>query len=231
VSHIHFVGGEKGGVGKSVVARVLSQRLIDRELPFAAIDADTSHGTLARSYGSYTQKVDLENLSSADEIMNRALGGERRVIVDLPAQSMKHLQHWFDSADIVRFAAELGLRITIWHVTDGGFDSVSDLERMLASFGSQFSYVIVKNHGRSRNFTQLDGSSAIAHLESLGAKFVEFPELESTVMYKIDRIGSSFWAAVNNSEGEFTLTPMERQRVRSWLSRCTEQIDSLGEAF
>jgi hypothetical protein len=231
VSHIHFVGGEKGGVGKSVVARVLSQRLIDQGLPFAAIDADTSHGTLARSYGSYTQKVDLEELSSADEIMNRALGDERRVIVDLPAQSMKHLQHWFDSADIVRFAAELGLRITLWHVTDGGFDSISDLQRMLESFGSPFSYIIVKNRGRSSNFSQLESANIVAQFETLGAKVIELPELEPTVMYKIDRQGLSFWAAVNNSEGEFTLTPMERQRVRSWLNRCTDQIDSLAEAF
>ena len=50
VSTIHFVGGEKGGVGKSVIARLLSQWFIDRSVPFAAIDADRSHGTLLAQY-------------------------------------------------------------------------------------------------------------------------------------------------------------------------------------
>ena len=106
MSHIHFIGGEKGGVGKSVVARVLTQRLLDLNLPLAAADADSSHGTLARSYAQYTQRVNLEDCSSADEIMNRAMADERRVIVDLPAQSLRHLQNWFEGAAIMRFARE-----------------------------------------------------------------------------------------------------------------------------
>jgi cellulose biosynthesis protein BcsQ len=42
---IHFIGGEKGGVGKSVCARLLSQYLLDRELSFRGFDADSSHQT------------------------------------------------------------------------------------------------------------------------------------------------------------------------------------------
>src|SRR5579862_4919705 len=98
MSQIYFVGGEKGGVGKSVVARLLAQWCVDRAAPFAAIDADSSHGTLLRSYGDFTQPVDLEVFSSADEIVNRALGAERTVVVDLPAQSGRLLERWIESA-------------------------------------------------------------------------------------------------------------------------------------
>ena len=31
---VHFIGGEKGGVGKSMTARVLAQYYIDHERPF-----------------------------------------------------------------------------------------------------------------------------------------------------------------------------------------------------
>lgn len=231
MSHIHLIGGEKGGVGKSVVARVLTQRLLDLNLPFAAADADSSHGTLARSYAQYTQRVDLEDCASADEIMNRAMADERRVIVDLPAQSLHDLQNWFESADIVRFAKELELRITLWHVTDGGFDSVTDLQRTLNLLGSQLSYVVVKNHGRASDFSQFEESPAKHSLLQLDGKILELPVLESATMYKIDRFGSSFWAAVNNSDGEWVLTPMERQRVRVWLERCNQQLDMLVDAI
>jgi len=48
MSSLNFIGGEKGGVGKSVVARVLAQYFIDNELPFTGFDTDRSHTTFTR---------------------------------------------------------------------------------------------------------------------------------------------------------------------------------------
>ena len=50
MANIHFIGGEKGGVGKSVVARVLAQYFIDHNHPFLGFDTDRSHGALMRFY-------------------------------------------------------------------------------------------------------------------------------------------------------------------------------------
>ena len=57
MSQIHFIGGEKGGVGKSLVSRVLAQYFIDRGLPFLGFDTDRSHGALLRFYGDYASPV------------------------------------------------------------------------------------------------------------------------------------------------------------------------------
>ena len=129
MSTVHLVGGEKGGVGKSVVARLLSQLFIDRGAGFAALDADQSHGALLRSYTEFTQPVDLSRLESADQILDRALGADRRVVVDLPAQSHRALRRWIDATDVLTYAREMDVRLVLWHVTDGGFDSVSELKR------------------------------------------------------------------------------------------------------
>ena len=40
MSNIHFIGGEKGGVGKSLLARVLAQYMIDKQLPFLGFDTE-----------------------------------------------------------------------------------------------------------------------------------------------------------------------------------------------
>ena len=53
MSTIHLIGGEKGGVGKSVVARLLAQYMIDHEIPFTGFDTDRSHGSLLRFYSDY----------------------------------------------------------------------------------------------------------------------------------------------------------------------------------
>ena len=49
LTNIHLIGGEKGGVGKSMVARLLAQYLIDQSIPFLGFDTDKSHGALIAS--------------------------------------------------------------------------------------------------------------------------------------------------------------------------------------
>ncbi|MEN9580624.1 MAG: hypothetical protein RJA70_3633 [Pseudomonadota bacterium] len=228
MSHIHLVGGEKGGVGKSVVARLLAQRFIDADLPFAAIDADVSHGALLRYYGEYTQAVDLEQQASADSIMDRALGADRSVLVDLPAQSVRLLLRWLEGADVLSFARQLQVGVTFWFVTDGGFDSARQFETLLATFGDQMNYVAVKNHGRGRDFSQFDMADGMRRLTALGGKVLELAELEPSTMYAIDRCGSSFWAAANNADGPHALAPLQRQRARLWLAQQNRRIDALN---
>jgi hypothetical protein len=49
-------------------------------------------------------------------------------------------------------------------------------------------------------------------------------------MYKVDRLGSSFWGAVH-SNAEGGLKPLERQRVRLWLERSYVQLETLRDAL
>jgi hypothetical protein len=225
MSTVHLVGGEKGGVGKSVVARLLVQTFIDRGLPFAALDADQSHGALVRSYAEFTQRVELERLDSADQILDRALGADRLVVVDLPAQSHRALRRWIDATDVLSYAREMNVRIVLWHVTDGGFDSVAHLEKLVDDFGETASYVVVKNEGRSRDFSQLEASRGYSRLLALGGQLVSLPELDPAIMYQVDRHGSSFWAAVNASDGERALSPLARRRASLWLGRAQSALE------
>lgn len=231
MSRIHFIGGEKGGVGKSVVARVLAQWFVDRSVPFAAVDGELSQGALIRYYRDFTQPADLAAAESADQIMDRALGAERRVLVDLPAQSARSLQSWMTGANVLEFAKEMGIGLSFWHVSDGGFASVGEIERALGVFGNQLQHVVVKNLGRSKDFSQFDESDAKRQLDELSGHVLELPELDPATMYRIDRFGLSFWAAIHRTEGDSILRPLERQRVKLWLDRCYAQLETLNGAL
>jgi len=229
MSRIHLIGGEKGGVGKSYFARVMCQYFIDKNEPFRAIDADVSHESLARCYGDFTQLVDLEKMESADEIMNRALAAERRVVVDLPAQSSRLLERWFESGQVFDLAREMGVAIAFWHVTDGGHDSVRSLEKLLGRHGRSVKCLAVRNHGRARSFELYDASPVRGLLDRFGGHEVEFPELDASTSQTIDRTGASFWSASQRSGGSEELTPMARARTRHWLDQCYAAIDALGD--
>src|SRR3954469_23644829 len=102
MARVHFIGGEKGGVGKSVVARLLSQYFIDRAIPFLGFDTDRSHGSLIRFYADYASPVVIDQFEGLDGIIEAAVADpERRIIVDLAAQTQRFLSQWIDESGLL----------------------------------------------------------------------------------------------------------------------------------
>ena len=65
---INFIGGEKGGVGKSVAARLLAQYFIDKGRAFTGFDTDRSHTSFTRFYSDYAAPVVVDTYEGLDHI-------------------------------------------------------------------------------------------------------------------------------------------------------------------
>ena len=228
MSNIHFVGGEKGGIGKSVLARLLAQYHIDRQLPFRAFDSDRSHGAMLRFYGDYSAPVALDAFDSADLIMETALQQPQDVIVDLAAQTATPLFQWIDDNDLMSLAAEEGVGVVFWHLLDDGADSIALLGSMLDRRDGGEHLVAVRNHGRGRDFGPFDRSPVRAEAEQTGVRLMDLPALHEATMRKVDHQGASFWAAANSPDG---LGLMDRQRVRVWLRKAYVPLDQMAAAL
>jgi hypothetical protein len=230
MSAIHLIGGEKGGVGKSLVARILAQYLIDHAQPFQAFDADRTHGALLRFYAQYTQPALLDEFHSFDRVLEAAAAEpQKTILVDLSAQSFAPLVHWMQESQVLQTANELRLTIVYWHVMDAGRDSVELLRLLLDQFDARLPMVLVLNQVRGEAFDILERSGQRARAEQLGAKVIILQRLADITMQKLDAANSSFWAAVNQSStASGTLGLLERQRLTVWLKRAYEQIDLLG---
>lgn len=66
-------------------------------------------------------------------------------------------------------------------MSDGGFASVAEIERSLQAFSHQLHHVVVKNYGRSKDFSQFEESSAKKQLDELSGKVLELPELDAAL--------------------------------------------------
>jgi hypothetical protein len=229
MSRIHFIGGEKGGVGKSVLARLLAQYHIDRALPFRAFDTDRSHGALMRFYADYATPIALEDFSGADQLMEAAVERPRNVVVDLAAQTSRPLFKWMADNDLLGLADAEGVGVVLWHVMDDGADGIGLLQQLFDEFGGGARYVVVKNLGRGKDFSAFEASAARAAAERLGAAVIELPELHAATMRKLDHDNLSFWAAGNNKAAGLGL--MERQRVKVWTRRAYAQFDAADDAL
>ncbi|WP_454722074.1 MULTISPECIES: mobilization protein [Cupriavidus] len=229
MSHIHFIGGEKGGVGKSLVARLLAQHFIDQGMPFLGFDTDKSHGALLRFYADFASPAALDQHDSLDPIIEQAIEDPgRRILVDLAAQTQQALARWLDDADVLGLAEEHGVTLTWWHVMDAGRDSVDLLRQWLDQFGGRIGLVLVLNEIRGDRFDILDASGERERAEALGASVMTLRHLPDATMQKIDQHSASFWAAVNQPDRAATgLGLLERQRVKIWLQRAYGEIGRL----
>ena len=230
MNKIHLIGGEKGGVGKSVVARVVAQYLIDKNIPFLGFDTDRSHGSLLRFYTDYASPVVVDNYESLDTIVEAAVEHpDKRVLVDLAAQTHEPLVKWMDESGVLEAAEELQVSFCYWHVMDSGKDSVDLLKKLLDRFGARLNYVIVLNQLRGENFDIFNQSGERERVLGPDGCIITLKRLHEPVMTKIDAGSTSFWAAKNKSATNVKgLGLLERQRVKLWLRDAYEQIDTVG---
>ncbi len=228
-SKIHLIGGEKGGVGKSMVARLLAQYFIDHTMAFTGYDTDRSHGALMRYYAGYASPVLADRFEALDAIVETAASVPgRRVLVDLAAQTHAPLVKWMDESGVLDLADMNGMSIYYWHVMDAGRDSVDLLARLLDQFGARLHYVLVRNQIRGDDVSQLDKSGEQTRALALGGQVITLKHLHDPVVQKIDAANASFWAARNNTGKEGPgLGLMERQRLKMWLGHAMGEIDTV----
>jgi hypothetical protein len=226
MANIHLIGGEKGGVGKSLVARLVAQYFIDQSIPFLGFDSDRSHGALLRFYAGYASPVVVDQYDSLDAIVEAATEQpERRILVDLAAQTQQSVTNWMDESQLLDLAPELGLHIRYWHVMDTGKDSVDLLHRLLDRYEQRLNYLIVQNQLRGEEFGILRQSGQLERARGWGAEVITVRRLQEATVTKIDANSSSFWAASQSDEKSGArLGLLERQRLRNWLKSAYSEI-------
>ena len=232
MSSLNFIGGEKGGVGKSVAARVLAQYFIDKGRPFVGFDTDRSHTSFTRFYADYASPVIVDSYEGLDRIATvfeeqPVEGAQKSVIVDLAAQTAAPLARWVKDSDLLPLMGEMGITVNFWHIADAGKDSVDLLNRLVNTYSPGPNYIVVRNLGRSSDFSQLDESAALKKALAMGGCVITLPQLHEASMRKIDRQNASFWGAIHNRTGPDSLGMLERQRVKSWLRSTYEVFDGL----
>ncbi|TVZ41521.1 CobQ/CobB/MinD/ParA nucleotide binding domain-containing protein [Alteromonadaceae bacterium 2753L.S.0a.02] len=228
MAKLHFIGGEKGGVGKSFTSRLLAQYHIDNKLDFAGFDTDESHPTFSRFYGDFTKAINVNDLASLDEIVAQAEDQPNHdIIVDLAAQTWSHLWRWMEDCELVELMAELGFSTHLWQVMDDSADCANLLEQQLKRLkDTNINLVLVLNEGRGNNFELLKASAPYQQAIDAGAGIITLAPLNANVAQQIDFSNSSFWAAINNKEN---LRNVDRIRARVWVFKHYDMLKTLLE--
>jgi hypothetical protein len=224
---IHLIDGEKGGVGKSLFARVVVQYHLDNELPFIAVETDRSNPALAGIYSDVCRfaffSEDENQLDKADPIYNFAL--EKSVIVDLPAQAYRSVKGWIIKNNLIELGKEDSVSFYKWFVCDGGYDSLKLLKQTLKEFGDDIQHILVKNLGKCEDWQHLALDQDLQDLlTSKDVKIIEFPKFYHMERNSIDMRRLTFSEALEPAN----FHSISRQRIKSFLRESNKAIASLA---
>ncbi|MEH1965372.1 mobilization protein [Nostoc sp.] len=221
---IHFMDGEKGGVGKSLFARVMVQYCIDNKLSYELVEADQSNPDVGAFYpDNHKTAVFSESerkAYDADEIFNLAL--TTSVIVNLPAQVYPAVTDWIERNQILEITGKNKVKIYKWFVCSGGYDSVQLFMQSLERFENKIKHIFVRNCGLCDDWKHVDGRKDLQDLiKTYKVAVINFPKFSYRERDILDANQINFSAARDYGE----LGVLGKQRLHSFLKKASEEIE------
>ncbi len=234
---VFFVGGEKGGVGKSMFTSTLVEFCLESELRFILAECDKVNPDTARIYRSKVDVLfayfseDPNKRTKADPVFKAALDFPL-VLCNLPAQSYQGMKDWFIEDGLYELGQEHNIAFYHWYVSNGGYDSVQIFIKSLEELGAYMQHFFVRNWGICDQWNHVvdhkDMKAAIAEYNFPIIDLPKFPYAERNFIedYNFsrekDEVKLTFSSAVTCPE----LSLVSKQRIKNFLRDSFTQIES-----
>ncbi len=185
---IHLIDGEKGGVGKSFVARTMIQYYLDKNLPFVAVETDRSNPDVASIYKNLCQYAvfteDEKQADKADRIFELAM--KKPVIVSLPSQVHRAVKSWIDRNKLLSLGSEYGVGFCKWFVCNGEYDSIKLFLASLNCYQNNLTHILVRNNGVCDEWEPIEEDPEVQKLiKQYKVKVIDFPKLGHRERYTL----------------------------------------------
>lgn len=224
VNYLDFFGGEKGGVGKTFVAKTAIQYHLDKSKDFIVVEADRSNPDVLQIYRQYCKIAFFtendKQATNADRIFELAM--KKNTLVNLPSQVQTPFKTWFDTNNLFELGKEYGVVFRKWFVTNGEFDSINLFLKSLEIYGALMPHFLVKNWGLCEEWDQLTEDPIVEEaIQKYKVEVVEFPKLGYMERYFINKHRLNFAEAKTHQE----LTVLGKQRVSNFLKSAYAAFD------
>jgi hypothetical protein len=150
---LHFVLQGKGGVGKTVVALLLSQFIAERGEPVVCVDTDPVNASLSSLSPMSPERVSIfagkkVDTRSLDVFTEKLLTDDAHFVVDNGASSFVPVSQYLIENDVADMMVEAGRQPVVHTVITGGpamLDTMKGLASVLQDFPSSVRVVVWLN--------------------------------------------------------------------------------------
>ena len=227
-----LVGADKGGVGKTTIARALLDYFARKNVLSRAFDTENPRGTLKRFYPAITEIVDLGNVAHQMKILDTLETANVPVtLVDLKAGNMSYALDIFERIGVLEAARNGMFNLGLFHVIGPSIASLDEMAE-IAKYLQGVQYVVARNFINETNFFEWDANTHRKYFSAIPkAEEIDIPKLNEMAYEQVELAGVPFsvFAANKKADGSAANSSFVlRGYVRTWQKNIAAEFDRVG---
>jgi hypothetical protein len=224
-----LVGADKGGVGKTTVARTLLDYFGAHQTPVRAFDTESPRGTLKRFHPDVTEVVDVTSVADQMKIFDTLGSADARVtVIDVRAGLLSSTLQALGDIGFLDSAKKGQITFAVFHILGPSIASLNEIAET-ARFVGDAAYFLVKNRINDTTFFEWDPATYNSYFAEIkGASEISIPKLNEMACEQVEVASQPFvsFIANKNAQGETAnYSFVLRGYVRHWLGNVWGEYD------
>jgi hypothetical protein len=224
-----LVGADKGGVGKTTVARTLLDYFIAHNLPVRAFDTEAPRGTLRRFHPDVTNVVDITSTADQMKIFDTLSSLDSQLtVIDVRAGLLSTTLRALRDIGFLEAAKKSQLTFAVFHILGPSVASLDEIAET-SGFMGDASYFLVKNFINNTTFFEWDPATYNSYFKKLkGASEITVPKLNEMACEQVELAGVPYVSFVANKSASGQTASYSfvlRGYVRHWLGNVWAEYD------
>ena len=226
-----LVGADKGGVGKTTVARTLLDYFTARGVPTRAFDTEAPKGTLKRFHPDVTDVVDVTHVPDQMRIFDTLNSTDAAVtVIDMRAGQLSPTLRVLRDIGFLDAAKKDQITFGVFHILGPSIASLDEIEEIAAFLGDS-KYFMVKNFVNDTHYFEWDEKTHASYFKKI-KDAVEFtiPKLNEMACEQVDLASvpfATFMANKKQNAEPASYSFVLRGYVRHWLGNVWSEYDRI----
>lgn len=233
MKRIFFIHGDKGGVGKTEVAKRMAAVMLQAGRAVTLVDGDNKNAGLHAAFehsGLDVQRINVMTPTGRDALFDIIAESPGDVLIDLPARGSDVTARLSqdgaseDGFSLELLLGEINAELNVVFVIDQTRPPLVALRDELAALPAAARWVIVRNHREERDFDLFGNSKIKAELDARGAPIIDMIRLDPRVNDILENAGLNLIAAQTSDQ----LSVLQKMRVKAAVRSWSEQMQKAG---
>lgn len=229
-----LVGADKGGVGKTTVARTLLDYFSAHQVPTRAFDTEAPRGTLKRFHPDHTDVVDVTQVPDQMRIFDTLNSSDAAVtLIDIRAGLLSPTLRALRDIGFIEAAKKGQITFAVFHILGPSIASLDEINET-ASYLGDARYFMVKNLINNAHFFEWDEATHSNYFSKIkDAVEITIPKLNEMATEQVELASVPYLTFIankkqNNEPASYSF--VLRGYVRHWLGNVWAEYDRINLA-
>src|SRR6202142_77664 len=194
-----LVGADKGGVGKTTVARTLLDYFTAHQVPVRAFDTEAPRGTLKRFHPDITEVVDVTQVADQMKIFDTLANATADVtVIDVRAGLLSSTLRALNEIGFLDSAKKGQITFAVFHILGPSIASLDEIAETAKTVGDA-NYFLVKNFINNTTFFEWDPATYSSYFNRIkGAQDITVAKLNEMACEQVEGAGVPSVSFVSN---------------------------------